>query len=285
MCINTGCNRNLVLVSMKKILLVFCALFFVVSVQAENEKWQAGARSVAMGDASLANRDVWAGFNNPAALTGVKSISAGLFYENRFMVSELSYAALAVVCPIEKGVFALNYSRFGYSVYNENRVGLAYAMPLARWLSMGIQFDYLNAMQPKAYGNSHVLSFDIGLLAEPVENFFFAAHIFNPANISLDGKIDRNISTAMRLGLAYQFGEKTLASVETESDINTYTTFKAGVEYHLFKQFVLMTGFNVKPIKASFGAAYECKNLRIDLAYSYHQQLGNSPHLGISYAF
>ena len=252
---------------------------------AENDKWQAGARSAAMGDASLANKDVWAGFNNPAALTGLHSVSTGLFYENRFMVSEMSSAALAVAMPVGKGVFALNYSRFGYSLYNENRIGLAYAMPLADWLSMGIQFDYLNAVQPEAYGNNHVLSFDIGILAEPVDDFFFAAHIFNPANISLSGEVDRSIPSAMRVGLAYRFTANTLASVEAESDMDTYTTLKAGLEYRLFDQFILMAGMNVKPVRASFGAAYELKNLRLDLAYSYHQQLGNSPHLGISYAF
>jgi hypothetical protein len=267
------------------------SLIFLLSIGlisesfADNHNWQAGARSAAMGNSSLSNIDVWAGFNNPAAMTGISHISGGIYYENRFLVSELSSAALAFVLPTNSGNWGLIYSRFGYSLYNENRIGIAYAMPLADWLSLGIQFDYFNTVQPEAYGNKHVLSFDIGLLANPVENFYFGAHIFNPANISTKGEIDRDIPTALRLGIAQQFSENTKASIEAETDMQTYTILKAGVEYQLHNHFFVMTGINVKPIRASFGAAYQNKSIRIDMAYSYHQQLGNSPHIGISYAF
>jgi len=270
-----------------KVKIILSGLLLILSLHlfAQHDKWQAGARSAAMGNASIANQDVWAGFNNPAALTTLDAISTGVFYENRFLVSEMSSAALAIAIPAGQGAIAINYSRFGYSLYNENRIGIAYAMPLADWLSMGVQFDYLGSVQPQAYGNSHILSFDIGILAEPAENFFFGAHIFNPANIGLNGDVDRNIPTAMRVGIAYWFSKKTLASVEAETDMNTYTTLKAGVEYKMLEQFSLMAGINAKPVRASFGAAYEWNDLRLDLAYSYHQQLGNSPHIGISYAF
>lgn len=270
-----------------KLKCIYTWLFLLLSVGlfAQHDNWQAGARSAAMGNASVANQDVWAGFNNPAALTSMDNISMGLYYENAYLVPEMSTAALAVAIPMGRAAIGVNYSRFGYALYNENRIGLAYAMPLAEWLSMGVQFDYLGSVQPQAYGNLHVLSFDIGLLAEPVEGFFFGAHIFNPASISLSGETDSSIPTAMRLGLAYWFTDRAVASIEAESDMNTYSILKAGIEYQMFKAFYLMAGMSAKPVRASFGAAYAWKSLRLDLAYSYHQQLGSSPHLGISYAF
>jgi hypothetical protein len=270
----------------KKIYIVLSLIFlFSSNLFAENDKWQAGARSAAMGDASLMNVDVWAGFNNPAALAGLDNMSLGMFYENRFLVSELSYAAFAFAIPVKSGVWAVSYSRFGYSLYNENRVGLAYAMPLSDWLSMGIQFNYLNAIQPEDYGNIHVLSFDLSLLAEPIEDLYFAVHVFNPVNIDFNGDVNRSIPSVLRLGVGYHFSDKVLASVEVESDMSDYTMFKAGLEYRMFEHLSFMTGINVKPIKAAFGVAWDWENLRLDLAYSYHQELGNSPHVGISYAF
>lgn len=269
----------------KYLISLIFALLLSVSVKAENDKWQAGARSSAMGDASLLNQDVWAGFNNPGALTGLDSYSVGIAWENRFLVEQLSYAAFSFAMPLNSDVISINYSRFGYSLYNENRLGLAYSKKLTDWLSMGIQFNYLSTVQPEYYGNSNILTFDIGLLANMESGLMFGAHVFNPVNIDFNGSVNRELPVAMRVGVGYWFSDDFLGSLEMESDMSDYNLLKAGFEYRLLDHFFISAGINVKPVKGSFGIAYEWNSLRIDLAYSYHQELGNSPHLGVSYAF
>jgi hypothetical protein len=269
----------------KRTLFTCLLLIAVLSLSAEQDKWQAGARSSGMGYASLMNQDVWSGFNNPGALTGVTDMSIGLNWENSFLVNELSRVAFAFVLPVDDNALSVGYTHFGYSLYSENRLSLAYAMRLADWLSMGVQVDYFNAVQSDIYGNSNVLTFDVGLMASPADGLLFGAHVFNPANIMFSGEQNRDLPVAMRVGIGYWFSDNMLASIETETDMADYTMFKAGLEYRLLENFYLRTGVNAKPLKASFGAGWKWNNLNIDLAYSYHNVLGSSPHLGVSYAF
>ncbi|MFO7789016.1 MAG: hypothetical protein R6V32_00450 [Bacteroidales bacterium] len=270
---------------MKKYFVILVLLFCWTLATAEHDKWQSGTRSAGMGDASLFNRDVWAGFNNAGALTGVDKMGLGLAWENRFLVNELSQVSMAFVMPGESNAVALSVSHFGYSLYSENRVGLAYGMQLFEWLSMGLQLNYLNTVQPEAYGDAHVLSFDIGLLATPTDKFMFGAQIFNPANIGFNGERNKELPVAMRLGVGYWFTGDLLGSVEAETDMADYTMIKAGLEYHMVENIYLRAGVNAKPVKLCFGAGWEWKNLNIDLAYSYDNILGNSPHVGVNYAF
>jgi hypothetical protein len=262
-------------------ILIFCGSIAV----AEHDKWQTGTRSAGMGDASLFNHDVWAGFNNAGALTGVDRMGLGLAWENRFLVNELSQLSMAFVMPGEGNAVALSVNHFGYSLYSENRVGVAYAMQLFDWLSMGIQLNYLNTIQPETYGNAHILSFDVGLLATPADDFMFGVQVHNPANIGFNGERNKELPVAMRVGVGYWFTDDLLASVEAEMEMAGYTMFKAGLEYHLMENFYLRTGVNAKPVNVSFGAGWEWNNLNVDLAYSYDNVLGNSPHVGVSYAF
>ncbi|MGC9332018.1 MAG: hypothetical protein ACP5DZ_09125 [Bacteroidales bacterium] len=269
----------------KQLVLLLIYLWCGTIAMAEHDKWQTGTRSAGMGDASLFNRDVWAGFNNAGALTGVDKMGLGLAWENRYFVNEMSQVSMAFVMPGKGNAVAVSVSHFGYSLYSENRVGLAYAMKLFDWLSMGIQLNYLNTFQPEFYGNAHILSFDAGLLATPSDNFMFGVQVYNPANIGFNGERNKELPVGMRIGVGYWFTDDLLASVEAEMEMANYTMFKAGLEYHLLENFYLRTGVNAKPVSVSFGAGWEWNNLNVDLAYSYDNILGSSPHLGVSYAF
>ena len=231
---------------------ITCILLLIVTQSfAISDQWQIGGRSSAMAGANLFNADVWSSFNNPASMVNTSNFSTGIFYENSFITPELSTTGFAFIAPVNEARFGINYLRSGYSLYNENKIGISYAMPLAKWLSMGIQIDLLNQNQSSYYGNINTLTFDIGILAEPTENLFFAAHIFNPANIKLNGELNEDLKPVLRFGAGYRFAENLMSSIEAESDGDTYTTFKLGLEYRLLKDIILMAGINSQPVKNS----------------------------------
>src|SRR5215210_5975215 len=122
---------------------LLCTCTFIAS--AGDGNLATGARSSAIGGASSTYGDLWSAYNNQAGLGRVKSISAGITNELRFMVPELSVRGLAIAIPVKKsGVFGLSISYFGYSVYNEKKIGLAYARAFGEKFSAGIQIDYLS---------------------------------------------------------------------------------------------------------------------------------------------
>src|SRR5688572_26360719 len=112
---------------MRKILL----LVFLVPVISGNifSQYEAiGARSAAMGDASVNLMDTWSAFNNPAALGFTDQFQIGVSYKNNFLISELSQYSGTFSAPIKKvGVFALTVDRFGYSEFAHNKFGISYS--------------------------------------------------------------------------------------------------------------------------------------------------------------
>ena len=53
----------------------------------------------------------------------------------KYGIKELSHGALALALPTNAGTFGLSYSYFGYSKYNESKIGLAYAKKLFEKIS------------------------------------------------------------------------------------------------------------------------------------------------------
>ena len=268
------------------LLLLFTGCFFTRSLFAGDRNLASGSRAAAIGGASSTYSDLWAAFNNQAGLGKVKNISVGITNEFRFMVPELSVRGLAVALPTKKsGVFAVSMSYFGYSLYNEKKIGLAYAKAFGEKISAGIQIDYLSTHLAESYGNRNTFTVEAGIQATLIKNLVIAAHVFNPTRAKLADYDDERIPTTLKAGLGYTFSEKVVVSLEAEKNLKENNIVKAGVEYHISKPLYLRTGISNNPGLYSFGFGLVLDRLKIDLASTYHQVLGFSPQLSLAYQF
>ncbi len=240
-----------------------------------------GARSAAMGGASVMISDFWSISQNQAGLASLKNMGGGIYYENRFLVNELSLKAGGFVLPTKSGVFGISVSQFGYSKYNESKIGLAYSKKLWDFLSAGIQFNYINTYIAEGYGNKGTAVAEIGIRAVPKENIYIGAHIFNPTRARIADYNNERIPTVMRLGIGCNFSKKVLATVETEKDLINAPVFKSGVEYNFMNHVFFRAGVSSNPQKVSFGLGFEYAGLKADIAFASHPVLGFSPHFSL----
>src|SRR4051812_4058526 len=112
------------------LLIIFFLITYALSLSAATN-YPVGARSSAVANASVTYSDLWAAFNNQAGLAQLKNMSAGVYYENKFLLSDLSLRSFAFAVPVKKtGVFALSASVFGFSLYSEQKASIAYAKQL-----------------------------------------------------------------------------------------------------------------------------------------------------------
>lgn len=265
--------------------IIFISLLSALSAKAGNDKIPAGGRSSAMGSASVSLSDFWSVHNNQAGLAGFTNTAAGIYFENRFMMKELSRKVAAFVIPSRSGVFGVAYDNFGSTLYNESKIGLAFARSFGSNFSAGIQLDYLNTHLSENYGNHAAFTFEAGILARVNKNLVIGAHVFNPLNVKLSGETNERIPAIIRLGAGYNFSEILLLTSEIEKNIDMETRIKSGVEYHVVKQGIVRAGITTNPTTFSFGFGLDLKKLKIDLASTVHQVLGYSPQLSISYYF
>lgn len=269
---------------MKKGCFIFFYLFSWFTSTAENET-MIGARASAIGNAGISLSDGWSAAHNPAGLGFVRNLTTGIGYENRFLLKELGTRGAVLALPVKAGTIGLSLSNFGYALYQENSYRFSAGKALSPAFSMGMSIDYLHTRLGEGYGNRSGIVATIGIQAKPLKNLVLAAHIYNPTRNKWIKSAEERIPTVMKAGMAYHFSSRVLCVVETEKNLAKKPLLKAGIEYMPLDNFYLRIGMNTNPAQSTFGIGCFIKNLQLDLAFTYHQSLGLSSQIGLSYLF
>lgn len=264
------------------IMVFFSGSSFFSSFAFENHP--IGARSLGLSHASVSFSDTWSVFHNQAGLTAVDAISAAFFYESGFGIDELSLTAGTLVIPAGRGTFAIPFSQFGKGRYKERKTGLAYALPLSRKWSAGLQLDYLSLILPENERSAGFITFEGGVLCHPSEQLTLGAHIFNPVSggfKSVSGKI--SLPVTFRIGGHYRFSEDVLAALEAQTDNQHPPLLKTGVEFLMVKNLVLRLGASGKPFNYTAGIGFVSGRMKTDIGFSYHGSLGVTPSISLQF--
>ncbi len=243
-----------------------------------------GARAAGMGGAYLVIHDVWSSMHNQAGLVYLDGVSAGVYYENRFGLNELSDRGVVVAMPLRNSAFGLNYHSFGYSSFSTSKTALAYALKLNDKFSFGLQFNYHSTRIAENYGTTSSLSVEGGFLYKMNDKISLAAHIANPNRARLSDFNDERIPTILRIGAGYRFSEKVILTGEIRKATDATPSVRAGIEYALVEQFALRAGFGSTPAQYSFGFGWKLSSFQLDVATGYHIILGFTPQLSLTYA-
>jgi len=242
-----------------------------------------GARSNSMANASVALSDVWAFHHNPGALAEVSKIGVGVSYENRFLLKELQSQGFVYVQPIKKGVLSFGAQSYGFTNYRALRGGVGYSMKLSEKFMAGVQMNYQSLRLSEFYGSKQTVTAEFGILGLLTDKWRVGMSVFNLGRAKLSSYEDDRFSTIMRLGTSYSFSEKLMVVAEAEKNIEYALRLKVGLDYMVAKQFYFRAGVATQPVELSFGFGYKLKSFQLDLGSAYHQQLGWSPHFGITY--
>jgi hypothetical protein len=266
---------------------LFLKFILLIQIAFATDNYPVGTRSSGVANASVTYADVWSTYHNQACLALVKQITAGVFYENRFLINDLGLRSAAIAVPMSKaGTFGLSATIFGYSLYNEKKAGLAYAKKFGNKIAAGIQLDYLNTFfNDEFYGSRTSFAAEAGLIAEPISNLKIGAHVFNPTKAKIAEYGDEHIPVIMRFGVSYKFSEKVLVSSEVEKDIDFDNIFKTGLEYHPMDVLYIRAGIASNPTLSCFGFGLRIKQFIVDMSTQYHDVLGFSPQFSLGYEF
>jgi hypothetical protein len=264
----------------------FITLIFFVGIlkllAAENHP--SGARALALSNAFVSVSDNWSTFHNQAGLAGLESFSAGVFYESRFMVDELSQVAGSLALPIKSGTFGFSFSQFGKGTYKEHKVGLAFAKSLTKKISAAIQLDYLSERFPENERAAGFVTFEAGIVYAATNELFLGAHIFNPIQEGIKTPEGvQKMPAVFRIGGHYQFPKMVLLIFETEKNFENPLLFKSGFEFSPVKNMALRFGVSGKPVSYTAGIGFQTGKIVTDIGFSYHGNLGLTPSISIQF--
>jgi hypothetical protein len=239
-----------------------------------------GAKGKAIAGSDLNFQDIYALNSNTAGIAFIEQTSFGLYAEQRFANADIRQVGLLTAIPTKFGAFGLQLHSFGFETYNEQKICLSYARKLFDKVAIGVQFGYLNTRIPE-YGNQGVLTTEIGLQAEVLENLWLGANLSNPLPVKLTET--EYLPTQLNLGLTYHFSEKLQISTAVHKDFEYPASVRAGFNYRIIQPISLRLGISTQPIENSFGIGIHLKQFDLDFAVAYHQLLGFTPAFSMVY--
>ncbi|MDR0711241.1 MAG: hypothetical protein LBF67_02690 [Prevotellaceae bacterium] len=245
-----------------------------------------GSRAAALGYTGVVNTDVFAAYNNQAALGFLSSPQAAVHYENRYFTEALNLSAAVFAMPVPAvGVLGVDVCSFGYSRYRETRMGVAWGKPLSERISAGAQLGY-HLVQVTEYGATGALTAELGLIAEPVKNLWVGAHIFNFTNSRyFSHTYHERLPVIFNVGMGYRLAQHASLLVGAKIESEQAAQAMAGLEVVALKTLALRLGVLVKPVELLAGFGYTYRKLHIDMAFSRHETLGYTPQVSLSYRF
>jgi hypothetical protein len=256
------------------------------SLMAGNENQPAGARRIALGGAYMGVRgNFWNLWANPAGIAGMKNMEAGAFLERRFLLSQLNFGSAGFVLPFKDIHYAgVSFSGMGFGGYAESNVGLTYATMLFDRLSLGASVHYTRT-SIKDYGASGAIIINAGINALLFEGFSLGFRVFNANQGEIKKEIGEKIPTTLDLGAAYQISDKVLIVADLQKQVEFGASVRGGIEYAFHKNFKARVGASNYPVTINAGLGFSAKSLDIDFSNTFHQQLGYTPSLSLSYRF
>lgn len=264
----------------KHILLFICFFNAITFAQ-----FPAGSRQAALGYAftSIAD-DQWAIFYNPAGLSNVKNISAGIYYSPApFGLSELANGSAVIAKMFNFGGIGFSASKYGFELFRESKISLAYSKILYPDFSLGLKITY-NSISIKNYGNDYSIGIDFGVLTKLSESFqlgFSARNINRPTYGVNREKLAQQFSG----GVSYKPVQNVLMSAELEKEVRYLFNFKFGLEYMPVKFFALRAGYNTEPNNYFAGIGIFYTNFVFNYSFISNNYLGYTHSFGIDFNF
>lgn len=263
-------------------LFLILLLLPAISRSSEPDKFP-GARASGLGNSSIALTDSWSLFNNQAGLGWQRNYWAGVYHQNQYFVKELSSSSLGGCIPVKPGTFGVGISHFGYSQFSKSQFGLSYGMMLTKTIAAGIGINYHTVQIAGGYGSTECVTAEGGIIYQPLEKIAIGAHVFNPTRSTLGS--DQNLSTTFGIGLAYRPVSNVLVVLQGDDNTQSSPIFRTGIEYSPVSNLSVRAGLSSNPMMLSFGLGWRVKAICFDLAFSYHEVLGYTPYISISYTF
>ncbi len=261
----------------KSVLLILVLLFatWVVS-SAQSLRYSVSMPYLSLGAYSTEQIDPFAFTNNQAALASIKQSAVGVYSEQRFLLKENRVSGLAAAFKTKLGNFGVQANYAGFSNFNENKIGLAYGRSLGSNVDVGVQFNYYGYRIP-SYDNGSVINFEAGAIVHLSDKLNMGIHAYNPVGGSFNKTNQEKLASAYKLGLGFDASEIFYVSTELIKEENKPLNVIGGVQYHFAKQFFARAGFQSETGSGFAGFGVGFSNLRLDIASSYHPQLGFSP--------
>lgn len=276
---------------MKLRILLFLITFYTCSanpVLGSFEHRGPDARIEAMGGAGVALENAPFGtFYNPASKVIGNDRSAGISYALPFGRSSLDsfYGTLQIgTLPFDRnGSAGISWQHYGSSLYSETSTFATYSTKVAGAVRAGISAGLLERDSSEK-GSESALGVNLGVLAAISPYLNLGISIFN-LNRPETGNGKENAPSTTFAGISYKPANSILVNAAMEKQEKKDARIRTGGEVRVLPFLNLRAGFATGPSTFSGGAGFIFDNIRGDIGFVRHPDLGTGSWYTMRIAF
>jgi hypothetical protein len=266
---------------LKKALFVVLLISYSIFIEASNEFRIQGARSYGCATASVTKIDIWSSANNQASIGFLDESEVAVASLYPVDIPEIKLNSISILNANEYLNIGINYYRFGFDLYNENKFSLFMAKAYKELFSLGISLDYFVNHFVGGFENTYNYNIQLSSLFKLSETMSFGVHTYNPLNFDFGHEKLRPI---FRFGISELYDDVLLLVFEVEKEKDLKEIYKIALEYTLLEDLYIRSGFATQKEIYSVGIGYVFSKLKIDCAYFYQDIIKNSLSMSLSYA-
>jgi hypothetical protein len=260
------------------------AVLLVMNAEAQMVRQPLSVRYAGLGAYSKNFADIFSSISNTASLAQIKSGGFGVYGERRFLLEELNQYSAVGAFKTSSGTFAITGDYFGFTDFNENQLGLAYARKVASTIDVGVKFNY-HTVRIAGYGSESAINFEIGTLFHLTDKLHAGAHVYNPLGSKLGKSGEEKLASIYRTGLGYEVSENVFVSTEIVKQEDMPISVNAGLHYNVQDNIFIRAGISTQNNNSFVGVGVKLGLIRVDLNTAYHPQLGFTPGILLLYNF
>ena len=221
---------------------------------------------------------------NPAGISVATSTQLLATAENRFAIPGFKIAGISAAFPVATNSgLGLCMRTSGVPEYRRTGINVSYGRELSGSIRIGVSGG-LDQVRIKGFPSVYQPTLVIGIQ----QSFNTSLTLGSGVKLILDPTESRstNLLYTLRLGLCWQVSSIVNLFLESVKSVTGPLELIIGFEYQVHKSFAIRLGYSSIPhtIHAGFSLSI-MKSLPIDISVVYHQILGISPSLGLSYHF
>lgn len=239
-----------------------------------------GARPLAMGGAYTAaafGGDAF--YYNPAGLWYNANPMGQAFFSRPFNLTELQTVTFNFTYPYFFGNVSANAESYGYDLYRETTLSLAYANVYKERVAMGVVINY-NHLAIKNAGSAAAVGLDFGILVRPLRMLTVGAMVRNINHPSIKKDV---LPQAFTVGACFQIMDHFRLMADAYKDVRYPTDIRVGGEYTFMEKFIIRSGLGSDPSRFCGGFGLDLGLAVLDYGFNTHQELGMTHALSLSF--
>ncbi|MEA4982018.1 MAG: hypothetical protein VB066_04800 [Paludibacter sp.] len=264
-------------------LMIGCLLMFYINAQIPC----LFPSSTSVAATSVADLNNWSAFHNPAPLSELENPQLFIQADNRYNITALSTKCFSIAYPTNYFVSGIAFSHFGFSLYHEMMLGLAFARNFSDKFNIGLQFNYLAAYFPSSNSYHGTFFPQIGLNFPLNKTFIMGFHVFNPFQSKLKSDFTtKRLPAIFSVGFSTKFSTNFTWRVQADKEISSNYRFATAADYQISQVLRFQAGlYGYEYLIPCLGFGCKFKRFSLDLITELHPLLGLTTMAAMKFMF